>query len=83
MTDKQYHNKTVTTCSASTRRRTTSAAGASVRSAFVLRTDLDGGRSWIFCCTDQQSWSEALKTKGRMPTCAITHGGGLAGALQS
>ena len=48
--------------------------------AFALRTDLEGGRSWIFCCMGEdelQQWLRALRA-----ACALTHGGGLASALR-
>lgn len=48
--------------------------------AFALRTDIDGGRSWIFCCMGEvelQAWLAALHN-----ACALTHGSGLANELQ-
>ena len=49
--------------------------------AFTVFTDLEGGRSWVFCCmnaTDLDAWLAALHV-----ACALTHAGGLTRSLNA
>ena len=49
--------------------------------AFALRTDLEGGRAFIFCAMsdeDLEGWLGAVHA-----ACALTHGAGITDALQS
>ena len=49
--------------------------------AFALRTDLEGGRAFIFCAMsdeDLEGWLGAIHA-----ACALTHGAGITDALQS
>ena len=49
--------------------------------AFAVRTDLDGGRAWIFCCMGEAELDEWLRCLHA--ACALTHGSGLSNALQA